>query len=91
MCWNMAAVVSPAASPCAEPYRKLLHLRYKPPCHIEAHYMQLTHLLPSVLIAAVRPGHFAEASVMCFDMVPQNSGYRIPILWSTTVGPSPTC
>ena len=69
MCWDMVAVVSPAVSPCAEPSRKLLHLRYKPPHHIEAHYMQRTHLLLSLLIATVRPGHFAEASVMCFDMV----------------------
>ena len=37
--------------------------------HIEAHYMQRTHLLLSLLIATVRPGHFAEASVMCFNMV----------------------
>ena len=72
---DMVAVVSPAVSPCAEPSRKLLHLRYKPPRHIEAHYMQRTHLLPLVLIATVRPGHFAEASVMCFDMVPQNPWY----------------
>jgi hypothetical protein len=91
MCLDMVAVVSPAVSPCAEPSRKLIHLRYKPPDHIEAQYMQRTHLLPSVLIATVRPGHFAEASVMCFDMVPQNTGYSMCILWSTTVGPSPTC
>ena len=31
--------------------------------------MQRTHLLLSLLIATVFPGHFAEASVMCFDMV----------------------
>ena len=31
--------------------------------------MQRTHLLLSLLIATVRPGHFAEASVMCFNMV----------------------
>ena len=73
----MVAVVSPAVSPCAEPSRKLLHLRYKPHRHIETHYMQRTHLLPSVLIATVCPGHFAEASVMCFDMVPQNTWYSI--------------
>jgi hypothetical protein len=44
-------------------------MRYKPPNHIEAHYMQRTHLLLSLLIATVFPGHFAEASVMCFNMV----------------------
>jgi hypothetical protein len=44
-------------------------MRYKPPDHIEAHYMRRTHLPLSLLIATVFPGHFAEASVMCFDMV----------------------
>jgi hypothetical protein len=33
------------------------------------HYMQRTHLLLSLLIATVFPGHFAEASVMHFKMV----------------------
>jgi hypothetical protein len=37
--------------------------------HIEVHYMWRTHLPPSVLIATVFPGHFAEASVMHFNMV----------------------
>ena len=36
--------------------------------HNEAHYMQRTHLLLSLLIATVLPGHFTEASVMCFVM-----------------------
>jgi hypothetical protein len=65
----MVAVVSPTVSPCADPSRKLYLMRYKPPDHIEAHYMRRTHLPLSLLIATVFPGHFAEASVMCFDMV----------------------
>ena len=44
-------------------------MRYKPPDHIEVHYMQRTHLLLSLLIATVFPGHFAEASVIHFNMV----------------------
>ena len=30
-------IVSPAASPCADPSRTLVHVRYKPPHHIETH------------------------------------------------------
>jgi hypothetical protein len=44
-------------------------MRYKPPDHIEVYYMRRTHLPLSLLIATVFPGHFAEASVIHFNMV----------------------